>query len=299
MALPPCTEFDVRRVIAESGFPFEIEVANVLQQAGFEVVLSEQFFNLPRQRPSEVDIVARKTFVENTTHAGTIRCVLELVIECKDNSLPYVLFGFPAPKDSERGMVDGDVFYNRVRTLQDDFPNQLSLVALGDDSTHDANTIKHRHHQFSDPFRFHQASSIELQNGKCKLNVSDRLRDSLHSLASYVQHVQETIASAKTRGILKDMPADPSVWISFLLLVHSGDHYRHFGAETTCLALHSTLHTSLNEGAASLPYVVDFVKVSALPDALVQIEKTFQLVSRQVARYLKPSARPLTAGSSL
>ena len=292
MPAPTCTRSEVDQLISQSGFPFEIEVANVLQKAGFEVRLSEQYFNSRRERAGEIDLVARRTFVDDTSHAGTINRVLELVIECKDNSLPYVLFGFSAPGAPPPGLVDGDYSYNRVRTLQDACVNQLSFVAFGDERIVGAKTIKDEHHQFAHPFRYHQASSVEMQNGKPKLNISDRLRDSLHGLASYIHYVQEIIVDTKKRHLLDGMPFDPTVWISFLLLIHRGDHYRHSGDNSTCLALHSTLHTSLHEGDISVPYAVDFIKFSSLLETLVEIEKTFQLVSRQVARYLEPSPKP-------
>ena len=290
--IPKCTSSDLDHLIDESGFPFEIDVANALQNAGFELHLSQQYFNSRRQRAGEIDLLARRTFIDETKNAGRVNRVLELIIECKDNSLPYVLFGFPAPREHDPELLDGDIYYNRVRTFQDAFTNQLSFVAFTDKRIVNSKTIKNEHHQFANPFRFHQASSVEIQSGKLKLNVSDRLRESLHGLASYIQHLQETVVETKRRGMIEGMPFDPTVWISFLLLIHRGDHYQHFGLNSTRIAVHTTLHTSLQDGDLSVPYAVDFVKFSSLPEAIVKIEKTFHLVSHQIARYLEPSPKP-------
>ncbi len=293
MPLPPATPATIEALIAESGFPFELEVAVALQKAGYEVQLSVQYFNASKQRASEVDIRATREVPCSTKSAGKIRAVLELVIECKDNGLPFVLFGFPAPPPPEEGMLDTDLYYCKLRSTQDDFPNQLSFIALGDSRVGAAAPVKASHHQFSSAMRFHQVSAVEPKNGELKLNVSDRLRDSLHGLAGYSHFVQGAMVAAN-KGIRKtEMPYDPCVWITFFLLVHRGEHYRYGGPGTLEAASITSLFTSLYEADLSVPYVVDFVRATSLPEALGQIEGTFQALAKQVLRYMKASPHPL------
>jgi hypothetical protein len=294
MPLPPATPETIEALIAESGFPFELEVAQALQKAGYEVQLSVQYFNATRQRANEIDIRATRDFPFKTKRAGAIRAVLELVIECKDNGLPYVLFGFPSPPPPEPGMLDTDLYYCKLRSTQDDFANQLAFIALGDSRLGEEKPIKPSHHQFAAPFRFHQAVAVEPKDGKLKLNVSDRLRDALHGLIGYTQFVQATMVEAN-RGILKSgMPFDPSVWITFHLLVHRTPHFEHTGAGTLRTAPITTLFSSVYETNLSTPFAVDFVHMDALSSALKQIETTFSLLAAHVLRYIEPSPRPLT-----
>lgn len=287
------TPLEIDQIIRDSGYPFELEVGLALQNSGYEVQLSHQYFNVARQRTGEVDIRATRDFVEDTHHAGRVRRVLELIVECKDNKLPYVLFGFSAPEPPTPGMLDADVYYSKLRSYQDDFANQLALISLGDGRIAGSENFKKQHHQFAQSFRFHQASAVEPKDKNFKLNVSNRLRDSLHGLAGYVQCVQDTVVKANKVLRGAGMPHDPTVWVSFLLLIHRGMHYRYTGTDSLTSAPYTTLFTSLHDNDISMPYTVDFIKFSALPDALVNIERTFDLVSKHIIRYLKRSPNPL------
>src|SRR5450759_598702 len=95
-ATSTCTITDLRKLIKDSGYPFELSVAETLMTQGYNVRLSHQFFNPLRQQDSELDILATREFEYESRRLGHVRCILELAIECKDNSLPYVLFGFPS-----------------------------------------------------------------------------------------------------------------------------------------------------------------------------------------------------------
>jgi hypothetical protein len=292
MALPPTTPSDIQRLIQESGYPFELEVALVLQSLGYNVALSHQYFNAQRQRAGEVDILATRSFTDDTDHAGTVHRTLELVIECKDNSFPYVLFGFPSPPSPPPGSLDGDIYYNKFRSTQDKFENYLSLVSLGEDRVKGSKAIKSRHHQFSTGFRFHQAAAVEIQGGKLKLGVSDRLRDSLHGLAGYVKFVQSAMFTAAKDLKSTGLSHDPSLWMTFLLLVHRFEHYRYTAPSNLNPATHTTLFTSLQDEGLSMPYLIDFVTLPGIRAAVSTIESTFEAVSRHLMLYMERSPNP-------
>lgn len=244
MPIPTCTPNDLDQLITESGYPFELKVASLLQSQGYHVRLSHQFFHPTRQRDCEIDILATREHDLDTEQAGHVRVILELAIECKDNSLPYVLFGFPAAKPPPTGILDPDIFYCKVRTTDDKIPNFFAFVALGDSRVPSSAGIKACHHQFATIDRFHQAAAVELHNGKLKFNVSERLRNALNGLAGYVEFVQATWMKGK-KSFESGMPYDPTVWVTFLLLIHSGEHYR---------------YTAATGGGISLPYyLVHFV----------------------------------------
>lgn len=292
MALPTCTSNDLDQLIRESGYPFELKVGNLLQSQGYAVRLSHQFFHPTRERDCEIDILATRNHEFDTKHAGRVRLVLELAIECKDNSLPYVLFGFPSPPAVATGMLDPDSFYCKIRTTDDKSANFFAFVALDDSGILPSSGIKASHHQFGTANRFHQVAAVELHNGKLKFNVSERLRNALNGLAGYVEFVQATWMKGK-KSLVSEMPYDPTVWVTFLLLIHSGEHYRYTTATEAALASHTTLFTSFHSDASSVSCAVDFVSVEELFTALRCIESSFDLLAKHIVRYLKRSPRPL------
>lgn len=297
MSIPTCTPKELDQLILESGYPFELKVATALLSKGYDVKPSHQFFHRLRQQEAELDILATREVEYSTTSAGRVRCVLELAIECKDNSLPYVLFGFPSPAPPAPGILDGDSAYSKIRSTDDKFPNFLAFVSLGDSRVPASASIKASHHQFNTPHRFYQASAVEVQNGKLKLHVSDRLRKALNGLAGYIVAVQDNWTEGK-KALESGMSYDPTIWISFLALVHSGQHFRYIGPGSLAEAAHTTLFTSFHSDTSSVPYALDFISYNDLPAALLRIESSFDLLAKHLVRYLKKSPKPFPEGPS-
>jgi len=290
MATPTCTNVEVLKLIENSGYPFELNVAALLQARGYDVKLSHHFFNPLRQQDSELDILAtREIKCERKIGRNRIRCILELAIECKDNSLPYVLFGFPAPNPPPEGILDTDCYYIKTRSTDDEFPNKLCYVALGDSRI--PSSTKPNLHQFADTFRFHQATAVEFERSKLKLHATDRLRASLGGLVGYLEYIQDTWQKGK-KALESGMSYDPTIWINFFLLIHNGDHFRYTNEKALEAATHTTLFTSFHSDAASVPLAIDFVKYSDLQTALKKIEASFDVLYKHLGLYLKPSPRP-------
>jgi len=290
MAKPNCTQAEVLKLVQSSGYPFELNVAAILQTRGYDVKLSHHFFNPLRQQDSELDILATRQIECVRKNSGNrIRCILELAIECKDNSLPYVLFGFPSPKDPPNGILDTDCYYIKTRSTDDDIPNKLCYVALGDSRI--PSSTKPSLHQFADTFRYHQATAVEIEKEKLKLHASDRLRTSLGGLVGYLEYIQDTWQKGK-KALESGMSYDPTIWINFFLLIHNGDHFRYTNEKKLEAATHTTLFTSFHSDAVSVPLAIDFVKYDDLQSALNKIELSFDVLYKHLGLYLKPSPRP-------
>lgn len=291
MSLPEIAREDLESLIEASGYPFELEVAEALDARGFAVEVSRQFFNPHKSHEGEIDILARRSFEYETRHAGRVQTHLELVIECKDNNLPYALFGFPHRKIPVAGLVDSDMFYCHIRTTDDNVPNKYALVAFG----HDSSELKGKHHQFNTAIRYHQAAALELHNGKPKFNVSERLRTALTGLGGFVQASRDSWQDA--RKLFESMPYDPTIWVTFSLLVHRGQHFSYTGKGELKESTHTTLFTAVHSAKGSVPYAVDFVAFAGLDDALKTIEDTSHVVEKQIMCYLEPSPWPMKKGA--
>jgi hypothetical protein len=180
----------------------------------------------------------------------------------------------------------------KIRTSDDKFANYFALPSFGDSRGSEPINTKPNLHQFKGDFRFHQASAVEFQSGRLKLHVTDRLRMAISGLAGYIEYTQDAWMKAK-KAFDSDISYDPTVWVTFLLLVHRGDHYRYTNRASLELAQHTTLFTSFNSAANSIPLVVDFIKHDSLLGSLKTIDESFVAVANHILRYLQPSPRPL------
>ena len=252
----------------------------------------------PRQGPSRLPFLreaSTKEYESKTASAGRVRCVLELGIECKDNALPYVLFGFRSPQPCGLGLVDGDVFYSKIRSTDDKVPNWLAPISLGDGRDPPSASVRSSHHQFNTANRFHQATAVEIQGKRQRLHVASRLRAALTGLGGFLLDTEDGWQNA-LKAFRSGMPYDPTLWVTFLLLVHSGQHYRYTWPGNLEEARHTTLFASLHSPARSMSYAVDFIAHDGLVPALRRVEATFTVVSKHLVRYLTRSPKPMPSG---
>lgn len=283
------TDADLLKAIEDSGYPFELKVAADLMSLGYDVKPTHRFFSKARDKDLELDILAFKRQAVPTP-SGTLDLTLQLAVECKDNSLPYVLFGLPISQRPLPGALDPDSLYCQIQTTDDtNTPSQLTLFAF--DASQPTNP-KASHHQFNTAERFHLAAAAEPNGDRLKLNVSERLKTGLSTLGEYL----ETAQAAWVDGIQfvrAELFYNRSLTVTFPLLVHSGGHKRLVApAVTPTDATHTSLFTTLQGPRRSYSYVVDFISYSALRAALTQIEASHQALARHMVRYIKPSKRP-------
>lgn len=190
----------------------------------------------------------------------------------------------------ETGFADFAYRYIKTRSTEDKFANFLSFTAFGDEREKEPRDLKPLLHQFAGESRFHHATLVELEKDKPKLHESERLRLSLGSLVGYSEHLQGTWI--KHKHGLRDMMHNPSLWITFFLLVHRGGHFRYTNKNGLEAATHTTLFTSFHDDDKALPIAIDFVQFNALPSALKQIADSFNHLAGHLYRYLSPSKMP-------
>ncbi len=83
MVRQPLTPADIQRFITQTGFIFEMQVAELLKHAGFKVELGKTFLDIESRKRREIDIVAKK----NVNHVE-----LNLIIECKKSDRDVWIF---------------------------------------------------------------------------------------------------------------------------------------------------------------------------------------------------------------
>lgn len=83
----------IRDDIKKTGFPFELEIGNILNKLDWRVSHSVAFQDLTTSKSREIDIFATKNFVDDTLKLYT---EFNLVLEAKKmNKYPWVIFTTP------------------------------------------------------------------------------------------------------------------------------------------------------------------------------------------------------------
>lgn len=283
------TRADVLKAIDDSGYPFELKVAAELLANGYEVRPTHRFYSASREKDLELDVLALKRSTLQLP-SGPVEVTLQLAVECKDNSFPYVLFGLAHHNEPLLGMLDLDGLYCHVQTTDDSIvPSPLSMFAF--DAGQSTNP-KGSHHQFSTPERFHLAASAEPDGKRLKLHVSERLRVALATLGEYLEASQQSWL-AGLPFMKSHLGYNPMLVLTFPVLIHSGPHLRVSGPSAAPAdATHTSVFTSLQGPTRQRTYVVDFISFSGLGAALSLIEASHAALARHLSRYLKPSVRP-------
>lgn len=83
----------IKRDIALSGFPLEIEVSSILRNDGWNVRNQVYYIDNEEGKPREIDIIAHKAFFERMGDYD--RFNISLIIECKKSDKPWVFFTTP------------------------------------------------------------------------------------------------------------------------------------------------------------------------------------------------------------
>jgi hypothetical protein len=276
------TPAEIAALVEKSGFPFELTVAHVLLELGFEIQPSVRFFDRSRGKDVELDIVAVsavETF--KTTKGRQANAVLRLVIECKASSLPFVLFGLPAPAAPDPGMMSGDFPYLHINTTRDKgHPNRHSMTAFHTQN----NNLRAEHHHFQGDSRFHLATGVEHVGGdpkkrQFKLQAPETLGDALRKLAAFAAHdLKSWQLSIKTIDLEKKEPEKgPFILVTFFLLVHKLPHYRFLRTGEGVIEKHHTpVFTKFETDEGPSYVVVDFISLTGLRAAISTIRDSFR-----------------------
>lgn len=284
----PLTPAQVTALVEKSGYPFELQIARMLLGMGFDVTPGVRFFDRARGRDSEIDLLASRKETFRTTKGREVRGTLQLAVECKDSSLPYVLFGLPAPPPPEQGFLDNSGSYLHINTCRDiGHPERYGMIAFGDSKR----TLFSKHHHFREKTRFHQASAVATidQKGKketlvYKLHQPDAFSDALRKLAAFtVDDVEKWQAIVKVPAMHELIDEPPTFFVKFFLLVHSTPHFRYTSpGEQVLESFHTPVFLTFSTDAGSTHIVIDFVCSIALQAAVETIGASFQAIAEAI-----------------
>jgi len=280
------TREDVKRLVAESGFPFELKAAKHLADLGFIVHPSYQFYDASRGKDTELDVVAFLNQKWKTKSGKTLQGILEVAIECKDNSLPYVCLGLPRPPDPAPGILDGDSGYCQIATSRDDgLANKFALVLF--DSEHGGKDVKLRHHYFVGDTRFYFLAGVEMKGSRGKeflqLHTPETISYAKTKLGAFVGNFHGYGANRPpflTRSVEEiGLEKGPMILVCFTVLLHSGVHYRCTPENPEPI---ETMHTPVFLGrtylGTNLNYVVDLVQYRGFGEAVGRITNSFHCI---------------------
>ena len=278
---PVLSDTELLECVNESGFPFELQVGRELASIGFDVQLSHRFLDRGKKRDAEMDIVAKSGGISPTERGASVHHSLRLAVECRDTSQPLVFFGLPdsgAPLLPDK--MDPDWPYCWIDTSRDaGIPNKFSAIAF--DETRSTLFRKQYHHQFSGPARFSTVTTIEWQNKRAKLHVTDRLRSTLSNFGVFVEDSRAMWTNlARSPGELERLlGGTPSIELTFLLVVHAGEQYQYSLDQAALVRSRRTsLFARFHSERGVEFFVVDFVRYDSLREVLKEIQNSYALL---------------------
>jgi hypothetical protein len=285
-APPQLTEPELLECVHESGFPFELQVARELASLGFDVSLSHRFFDRAKNRDAEIDILATDSRETQTKSGKTVYQSLRVAVECRDSSQPLVFFGLPNIKpETPPDKMDPDWRYCWIDTSRDaGIPNKFAAIAF--DEARSELFRKKFHYQFNGLHRFSTVTTVEWQNKRPKLHVTDRLRSTLSNFGAFADGSRATTETMTRSPREFERMMGGMVWLqlTFLLVVHAGKQYQYSSEEQK---LRPTTRTSVfnafHSGRGVQFIVIDFVRSDSLVEANTSIRNTYGLLLDHVA----------------
>lgn len=291
--MTPLSEAQLLACVKESGFPFELEVARELVSMGFEVQLGYRFLDRSKKRDAEMDIIARESAVTMTQRGTPVRHSLRLVIECRDTSLPLVLFGVANRKFvPQTDQMDADWPFCWIDTSRDQgIPNKFSSIAF--DESRSKLFRKRFHHQFDGDVRFSTVTTVEWEKKRPKLHVTDRLRSTLANFGAFVEDSRATWLNITSAADFEKMIGGiPTVELTFLLLVHSGEQYRYSSEGALIRSTRTSLFNTFHSERGVQFFVIDVVRSDDLQAAITRIRNTAGLLLDHVLPSVLASGGP-------
>lgn len=124
---------DILDAIKRSGYLFEQEVGNLLENIGFHIYPNEPFLDVEEGKSREMDISAyKRIFVHDEVEIS-----VRLIIECKNNSNPFVFL--KRNKNSSDSRIPRNVIFlpsNAPALIKNYIRNYSFNTAEGDDYTY-------------------------------------------------------------------------------------------------------------------------------------------------------------------
>lgn len=165
------TNDHILKALERSGFLFEQEIATILEEDGFHVETSWPYLDVDTKKSREIDLRAVKTFLHNEEHK--IQVFVEVLVECKDSSSPFVFLERPKNK---REMTS-------FRPKEYIFPCKFYREALSASSFREVPAFTHlglasSHYYFQSPNKTTQFSKI-VRKGSDWIANHDGIYDSV------------------------------------------------------------------------------------------------------------------------
>jgi len=280
-APPELTEPQLLQCVHDSGFPFELQVARGLASLGFDVRLSHRFLDRAKNRDAEMDILATDSRAAETKSGKAVHHSLRLAVECRDSSQPLVFFGLPnAQTPLPADKMDPDWPYCWIDTSRDaGIPNKFAGIAF--DESRSELFRKKFHYQFGGPTRFSTVTTVEWQNKRHKLHVTDRLRSTISNFGAFAEDSRMTTEKLTRSPREFERMMGGTVWIqlTFLLVVHAGKQYQYLpDARTLRPTTRTSIFNAFHSERGVQFIVIDFVRFDSLSEANTSIRNTYGLL---------------------
>jgi len=287
------TSSDIKKLIDGSGYPFELRVTQKFFDRGYNVKPSYRFLDESREKDVELDLVASKNEYVETVSGKKAYTMLRIGIECKDNSLPFVLFGSETRRAPQPEYIDDDTFYCQISTSRDKgFLNRFSIPIFGNNDSY--GEVKKFHHQFNDLCRYYSVSHVEKKgkesNPFLKLHQSDSLAYATKKLGAFIGEETKFVSGQdgkNTGKLLEEAMQAPIILITFTMLAHTVPHFRYCnGHNSPEKSNFSSVFMNRSYDGKHLSYVVDFVSENALDEAINKIESSFNKMIEKTVPYV-------------
>lgn len=281
----------VIQAINDSGFPLELKVAQIFKERGYSIQPSKIIHDKEKEKDYEVDLIAsNKQVIE---HSGKkLLTIAQIAVECKDYHLPYVFMGVDNIKSPEKGFFDPDSYYCHIESSRDGkLPNKFALTIF--DSEYGGQELKKNHHHFTDELYFHSATALE-EKGKgdnkyYKLHTPNIILHPVSKLGGFVGdfHGYGKSSDMKYNEMMEEVNKMPVLRICFLMYVHTSDQFQY---DHNRQELKSSNHTPVRFNRSycneSINYIIDFVNLNKLNDAINTIDSSFSKMSSYLLKWI-------------
>lgn len=133
------SEEAIATAVEKSGYPLQTIIANALRQS-FHVQEEWSYLDKDTKELRAIDILAGKQLFDITDQQSRVRPILNLLIECKQSSLPYIFFLSPTKSWKLNFPVLAGIFHQNIRITTDDDPSSWIFPVL--------NALELHNHQF-------------------------------------------------------------------------------------------------------------------------------------------------------
>lgn len=284
----PC-EDEVANAIAVSGFPFQLEVAAKLKEAGWAIEPFRRFYSEERAKDVEIDVYASRWLDGPYKCEGIdFKCQINLGIECKASDLPFICLGLDYVKPVGPEHVDPDGGFTHVFSTRQTYRNQWSMPMFN--SNRPGIAVKKGHLHFGVGPRYRYIVGTEWKGSgdrrTLKAHAPEEINYDISRLGWFIEDFHAKYERLN-REFLEDTQKAVIVAFPFTALVLRDAHYRYdIGTGVPKQSNHTPVFINRDFGKSSLTYVVDVVAAPELSTLLAKYEATAQLMLKQTAAWI-------------